>query len=429
MFPITDRQGRVIAFGGRILGDGEPKYLNSPETDLFHKGNVLYGLAEAAPKVHKSGRIVVSEGYMDVIALHQAGLDEAVAPLGTALTEDHLRALWRLAREPILCFDGDAAGQRAAGRTVERALALLTPGHSLRLATLPAGEDPDSLIKSSGAGAMERVLELAVPLSEALWRLEIGSQRPETPEDRAWLEEKLKRQAARITDETVRRHFLDAFRDRLWQEFRAARRPPAGQARGGRMRAGQVGAGMAAPLPTRAAVAASAARAPGDLIQRREAILLAVLINHPDLSDDISERLGLMEFSAPELDKLRQEVLKTLAGGQGLDRSVLNSHLVSKGLSEELKGILGPRVVEHAFFARPEALPELALLGWEETYSMYRTAELQRDLHEATQRLADGDSSRETYDRFLALKSQEDQLIADQMEREGNYPSHGLIKE
>src|SRR5262249_35774029 len=153
-FPISDRRGRVIAFGGRILDQGEPKYLNSPETALFHKGRTLYGHAQAARAARESGEIVVCEGYMDVIALAEAGFAGAVAPLGAALTESQIAELWRLVPEPILCFDGDAAGQRAAGRAAERALPMLEPGKSLRFALLPNGEDPDSFVRKRGAEAL-----------------------------------------------------------------------------------------------------------------------------------------------------------------------------------------------------------------------------------------------------------------------------------
>src|SRR5271163_5142751 len=163
IFPIGDRAGRVIAFGGRTISDAQPKYLNSPEHPLFEKGRVLYGLSaarvDAAKEAEAGGAgIIVTEGYMDVIALHCAGFTIAVAPLGTALTESHLGELWRLAPEPVLCFDGDAAGQRAAARAAVRALPLLAPGHSLRFATLPPGEDPDSLIRASGAPAFAELL-------------------------------------------------------------------------------------------------------------------------------------------------------------------------------------------------------------------------------------------------------------------------------
>ena len=168
MFPITDRTGRVIAFGGRTQGDGQPKYLNSPDSPLFHKGRVLYGLAQARKLARDANAIVVSEGYMDVIALHQAGITHAVAPLGTALTEDQIQALWRMAAEPILCFDGDAAGARAAGRAGDRALPMLTPGHSLRFVTLPSGQDPDDLLQAEGVGAMRDRLAAATSLVDFL---------------------------------------------------------------------------------------------------------------------------------------------------------------------------------------------------------------------------------------------------------------------
>ena len=155
IFPITDRRGRVIAFGGRILGEGNPKYLNSPDTPLFSKGRVLYGMATAREAAHRNGRVIVTEGYTDVIALNRAGYSEAVAPLGTALTESHLHALWRMAPEPILCFDGDPAGKRAAYRAAERALPLLEPGRSLQFVTLPAGQDPDSLLADEGVEAVD----------------------------------------------------------------------------------------------------------------------------------------------------------------------------------------------------------------------------------------------------------------------------------
>ncbi|MDH5747745.1 MAG: DNA primase, partial [Rhodospirillales bacterium] len=216
MFPITDRRGRVIAFGGRILGDGEPKYLNSPETPLFHKGRTLYALSLAGKEIRAKGEAVVSEGYMDVIALHQAGFLTAVAPLGTALTEEQIMELWRIVREPVLCFDGDTAGARAAGRAAERVLPLLKPGYSLRIAELPAGDDPDTLIRRAGAEEMSRVLAKAIPLSDVLWQMETRGRMITTPEDRAALQKRLEDLTRRINDPTVRAHFLKSFKDRIW---------------------------------------------------------------------------------------------------------------------------------------------------------------------------------------------------------------------
>src|SRR5215470_1072073 len=219
MFPIADLRGRVIAFGGRILDQGEPKYLNSPETPLFHKGRTLYGQAQASRAARESGEILVCEGYMDVIALAEAGFAGAVAPLGTALTEGQIAELWRLVPEPILCFDGDAAGQRAAARAVERALPLLQPGKSLRFALLPPGEDPDSLIRARGAPAMREVLDGARPLVDMLWDLELAAQPADTPERRAGFQQRLRERIRRIAERTVQEGYRSEIDRRLTAAF------------------------------------------------------------------------------------------------------------------------------------------------------------------------------------------------------------------
>ena len=225
MIPIRDARGRVIAFGGRILDQGEPKYLNSPDTPLFDKGRTLYNLDRAAPAARKAGRVIVVEGYMDVIALAQAGIGEAVAPLGTALTEAQLERLWRMADVPILCFDGDAAGQKAALRAARRALPMLAPGRSLSFATLPAGQDPDDLVRARGAAGMEAVLRAAEPLVERLWASELAAEAVDTPEQRAGLRQRLTEAAATIVDPGVRQEYQGEFRRRFDERF--ARQPRA----------------------------------------------------------------------------------------------------------------------------------------------------------------------------------------------------------
>ncbi|PXA87056.1 DNA primase, partial [Nostoc sp. 3335mG] len=187
MIPIRDARGRTIAFGGRILGEGEPKYLNSPETVLFDKGRTLFNLDLAAAASRKADRVIVVEGYMDVIALAGAGIEEAVAPLGTALTEGQLERLWRMDPQPILCFDGDNAGQKAAVRAIGRALPFLAPGRTLRFLTLPGGQDPDDVIRSGGRAAMETLLEAPEALVDRLWRHEEAALPLDTPEARAGL--------------------------------------------------------------------------------------------------------------------------------------------------------------------------------------------------------------------------------------------------
>lgn len=224
MIPIRDARGRVIAFGGRILGDGEPKYLNSPDTPLFDKGRTLYNLDKASPASRQTNRIIVVEGYMDVVALAEAGIADAVAPLGTALTENQLGMIWRMVPVPILCFDGDSAGQKAAMRAAIRALPLLRPGFSLSFATLPAGQDPDDIVRARGATGFTEILEGAQPLVERLWAHEVASGPLTTPEERAALKSRLLAHADAIEDADVRHHYREAFRERLDALF--ARKTP-----------------------------------------------------------------------------------------------------------------------------------------------------------------------------------------------------------
>ncbi|WP_242417423.1 DNA primase [Sphingomonas panni] len=222
MIPIRDARGRTIAFGGRILGDGEPKYLNSPETPLFDKGRTLYNIDRAQAAARKAKRVIAVEGYMDVIALAQAGFDEVVAPLGTALTEHQLERLWRMADCPILCFDGDAAGIKAARRAAERALPLLQPGKSISIVTIPDGMDPDDLVRAEGPQAFEDLLARRESLSDFLWRLELATLPPGAgPDERAAFEHELARLAGTIAHEGIRREYFRTFKDQFFALFGA----------------------------------------------------------------------------------------------------------------------------------------------------------------------------------------------------------------
>ncbi|WP_420605179.1 DNA primase [Novosphingopyxis sp.] len=253
MIPIRDIRGRVIAFGGRVLGDGEPKYLNSPDTPLFDKGRTLYNLDKAAPAARQTGRMIVVEGYMDAIALAQAGFADVVAPLGTALTETQIELLWKQVECPVLCFDGDSAGQRAAFRAATRALPLLRPGHSLAFATLPAGQDPDDLLRSAGRNAFAELLERAEPLVERLWNHERAAAPLATPEQRAALKARLNEHVRTIHDDDIRHHYNHAFRERLDTLFAPSpRRYEGGRFGGGRFdgrRQGQARRGPWKPPP------------------------------------------------------------------------------------------------------------------------------------------------------------------------------------
>src|SRR5256885_4801332 len=232
MFPITDLRGRVIAFGGRALEkDVAAKYMNSPETPLFHKGDNLYNHAPARQAAYDGATLVVVEGYVDVIAMVTAGFAASVAPLGTALTESQLALLWKMADEPILCFDGDKAGQKAAYRAADMALPHLKPGKSLRFALLPEGQDPDDLARSAGRGAIEQVTSAARGLSDVIWSREIEGGSFATPERRAALEARINELANGIRDEVLRRYYRQDLSERLQRSF-APEMAPGGYGRG-----------------------------------------------------------------------------------------------------------------------------------------------------------------------------------------------------
>ena len=394
MFPITDRRGRIIAFGGRILGVGEPKYLNSPETPLFHKGYNLYAFCQAVEAARQTGSILVTEGYTDVIALHQAGFKHAVAPLGTALTEDQIKLMWRVVSEPVLCFDGDTAGQLAAGRAAERTLPILQPEKSLSFVTLPEGEDPDSLIKAKGAQAIEEVLAQAVPLSEIIWRLEIHGHRLTTPEDQAGFEKRLREATKRINDETVQKYYLNTFKSRLWDEF-LKNQPKQGAKQGTKRYERQ--------KPSVQMAEKSGVSAQINTIWIQQAILVATLINHPELFDTIGEQLGSLEFSASELDKLRQEVLKTLASSSGLEFQALQDHLIDTGFSKLMNGLLSRQVINHAHFARPDEHSDVARKGWEQTLRLFRRNQLLEEIRAVEEELAENPTP-EAFELLKALK-------------------------
>lgn len=308
MFVINDRRGRAIAFGGRVMGAGEPKYLNSPETPLFHKGANLYCLDRAREAVTKDQPVIVAEGYMDVIALHGAGFTGAVAPLGTALTEGQLGELWKLADEPYLCFDGDNAGRRAAARAAQRALPLLRAGKSLRFLALPTGEDPDSLIRSHGPDAVRRVLDLARPLSDIVWDMATENRPTDTPERRASLQRTVEQQVAEIADPVVRDYYKTEMRSRLGK----LRRPEGGQAwqPGARRPFRRPGD----PPPPPFAPGAAARRSGLDLDgSRQERALLGALLERPALLHILAEDVAHLPISSPELNRLRCGLLDALA--------------------------------------------------------------------------------------------------------------------
>ncbi|WP_238183450.1 DNA primase [Methylobacterium trifolii] len=338
-FPITDGRGRVIAFGGRAMQkDAKAKYLNSPETPLFHKGRTLYNLHAARKAAHERGAIIAVEGYVDVIAMTMAGHPNCVAPLGTALTEDQLALLWRHADEPILCFDGDGAGQRAAYRALDLALPMLEPGRSLRFALLPGGQDPDDLLRSGGAPAIDRVLEAAKPLVEMLWSRAVETGSTETPERRAGLARSVREMVAGIRDETVRRYYRDEIEERLrGLSPRAAPRTAyqAGPRPGGFQRRPRPGDPPPSPKMTAtpsASMTASAGFSGAGSV--REAVIAGTLLIHPEMIATFADELSDFDFTHPDARSVFSVVLDCAAESTEPDAEVLERRLARAGLAE-----------------------------------------------------------------------------------------------
>jgi DNA primase len=343
MFPIADSRGRIIAFGGRTLAaDVQAKYLNSPETPLFHKSHVLYNGHAARAALRKAGQVIAVEGYVDVIACVTAGFEATVAPLGTALTEDQLRLLWQMADEPILCFDGDEAGLKAAFRAIDTALPHLKPGKSLRFALMPAGQDPDDLIRGEGPAAFRKALEAAKPLVDMLWARAAHGLDLATPERRAGVEQALRNAVTAISDQTVRRHYEIAVRERTEKQFGAGRRPvrrPLAQ-RG--LRRGEPDRPVPA-IPSASLLANPLVRESGRGASPSlgDAVLIGGLLLHPEIAAERLETFAETRFAAPAAAALAAALAARLAESPETDAIRLRAALEAAGHGEALAAILG----------------------------------------------------------------------------------------
>jgi len=392
MIPIRDQRGRVIGFGGRILGAGEPKYLNSPETVLFDKGRTLYNIDRAGPASRKADRVIVVEGYMDVIGLDGAGITETVAPNGTALTEAQLSLLWRLDPAPILCFDGDAAGQKAAIRAALRALPHLAPERTLRFVALPSGQDPDDLVRAEGRAAIDALLDAPEPLVERLWRHERDSTPLSTPEERAGLRQRLLDHAAAIGDRSLsqlyREEWLARFAD-LTVRPRPRHAPAA--TRPDRRGRWQPGRGFVPPEPPTGAVARAIGE--GGIDQRLARAVLTGLALYPAAIADHAEALAHLAFADRSAAQVRDRLLDAALSGQALDRTGIATILQGAGASAYLGD--GRRGSGMSFtFTRPDGDPERALrdLGVA-IETLGAQADIAQALADATERLKLGDET------------------------------------
>ena len=420
MFPIRDVRGKVIAFGGRALSrDAPAKYLNSPETPLFHKGNVLYNLDKARGPAHERGNIVAVEGYVDVIAMHRAGLSHAVAPLGTALTEDQLALLWRSAPEPTLCFDGDTAGLKAAHRALDLALPLLKPGHSLKIALLPEGLDPDDLLREQGPEAVKEVIAAARPLSDMLWQRALAENDRATPERKAQFERDLRRQINMIGDEVVRKHYLAHMSERLaglwgkkangeWRIGKGKRERPPFATRhspfASRLRPWDT---PEPPSPQLRALAAGGRSA--SLSERRERMIILSLTNHPELIHEFLDEISHLSLGNHELDSLRREIIDSAALGPGLDGPGLRGHLTPKGFGPLVDRLETQARRLNEWYLGSGAAPDDARTGLRQMLALqHKATTLERELRVAEAAFA----AEPTEENLHALNAVREQLSA-----------------
>lgn len=400
MFPIRDRRGRAISFGGRIMGDGQPKYVNGPETELFSKRRNLYGLDQAREAMRAGATLLVVEGYMDVIALHQAGFRGAVAPLGTALTDEQLEALWRLSPAPVLCFDGDAAGGRAAARAAELALPLISAERGLRLMTLPSGEDPDSLVRRQGATTFQSAIDAARPLYEMLYDLLRPSGGANTPEQRASFRNRLIEVTQRIEDKTLGSEYRRVLLDRFFADGRT--RPHDRGRRGeGQQRNGQFGGQFGGNRPSGRPQPPRPTPNSDHTGQERARILTAILLRHPTLWHDVYHAYEALPLD-PMLDRVRAAMIHWAEHTEVLDTQGLMDHLTSSGLKDDVDNVLAAAPVPLPGCAAPEAMPAEAESGWWHIFGFLNVEHLRQEVAQSQITLA-RDMTTENQARHQAL--------------------------
>jgi len=410
MFPIRDPRGRVIAFGGRALRPDVPaKYLNSPETPLFHKGDVLYNFDKARGLAHDGGEIIAVEGYVDVIAMTRAGLGHAVAPLGTALTENQLGILWKTVAEPTLCFDGDSAGLKAAYRALDLALPLLKAGYSLKFAFLPEGQDPDDLLKAEGPEAVRAVVANSEPLAQVLWRRALNENDRATPERRAAFERDLHSLINGIGDDVVKKHYLADLQFRLNELFGgAAPQRRAGGAfipRKPGFRFNQRPWEQQLPVsPQLKALASKPSQADG--AERRARLIVLSFINHPDLLHEFWADFSGSDLISRELDSLRSQILDSASSEESLETAQLRDHLLHRGFGPVLARLDAQARNLNEWHLSPAAAADDARTGLRQMIALHHKAiTLDRELKAAEAAFA-SDMTEENFGAVQALRDQ-----------------------
>lgn len=398
IIPIIDKRDRVIGFGGRVMGSEQPKYLNSPETPIFNKRKVLYNLNYARDKAYENKRIIVCEGYMDVIAQAKYGFDYAVAPLGTALTEDQIQEAWKICPEPTLCFDGDSAGIRAAVRSVDRVLPILKPGYSLKYVFLPDKMDPDEFLKAKGAEEYEKAVTSTMPLADLLWRKNMQAQPTETPEQKAMFEKNIYEEIAKITDEKVRGYYLQDMRGRIYRELRASPVRPAAQASESREHVSAV---------SRPRIVREELKVRHNLDEKVARFILAAFVCHPALIGEFEEKVSMFDIKNAELNMFWQKLADISHEDENLTGETLWQELVRSGFDKYAASLWELKMIKQQNLFVPRLREEINNKILE-----MQLGQIEKDIKECLRIMETSESfPQEAYERCEMLKKDRQALL------------------
>lgn len=413
MIPIMDKRGRVIAFGGRIMGDGQPKYLNSPETPVFNKRRVLYNLNNARDPGYDAKSLIICEGYMDVIAMDKFGIHYAVAPLGTALTEDQIQEAWKVVAEPTCCFDGDSAGVRAAIRSIDRVLPILKAGYSLKYVFLPDKMDPDEFLKARGRDEFLKAVAETVPLKDLLWQKNTENQPAVTPEQKALIEKNVKDEVAKISDETVRGYYVQDMKEKIYQELGQGswRKKQYNNSNSGYVKGGYSQTGRSRQDFVAAPKVSTIGTLKTNLDDLGAQYVISALICYPVLAEEYEERLAGMEIRNPRLKQILDCVFNLAHEEEtNCESAELIDKLVAQGLGAAIKDLLEFKMLKRQ---NPSVVEMRANL--DRRLIEGQLGQLESEIKECLRQIEVSDSfPEEVYNRYQQLKKEREALLSGQ---------------
>ena len=393
MIPIMDKRGKVIAFGGRVMDKSQPKYLNSPETPIFNKRRILYNLNYAREPGFEAKKLIVCEGYMDVIAMDKYGIGYAVAPLGTALTEDQIQEAWKVVNEPICCFDGDNAGIKAAMRSIDRVLPVLKPGYSLQYAFLPDKMDPDEFLKAKGTEEFIKVVTDTMPLKDLLWKRNLEGKSVDTPEQKARIEKEIKEDVSKIADETVRGYYVQEMKNKIYTEFVEKNRPVREYK----------------PVKYQKPKPQSFVRqAKTDLDDLVAKYVISALVCYPKLIEEYEERL--LDFSVKDeaLRSLYEGILDVVRDNPDIKDEQELASILDTGNYGDWRKLVDVRILK-------KQCPDIIVMrkDLDERIIEVQLRQLETDIRECKRVLESGNFSDEDYQRYEGLKKERDVLLSE----------------